>query len=174
MKKIGILCLLLLLSSIPLVGKEKIRLYRTSSPLMYLRVTEVIYNARIPVNGGGEKNAPEGNLFAQISVNFANLTDQPLQDYGLHPVDITISPKNLVLIGDNGKGYSGLSATKLLRRDLKPFIEERALKPGEDLVATMCFLVPKRIKIVGVRYSFPGGQILSIDYSDKSQIQPDK
>lgn len=156
-----------------LSGKNKIKLYRTSSPLVYMRVTEVIYSNKISVEGGKEKFASEGNTFAQISANFANLTDQPIKDYGLNPVNITISPNNLILIGDNGKGYSGLSFTKLLRKDLKPFVEDRVLKPGEDMVVTMCFLIPQKIKILGVRYKFPGGQILKIDYSDSSQIQPE-
>ena len=173
MKRMALLAMVaVLLFSGQAAGKEKIKLYRTSSPLIYMRVTEVIYNDTIPVDGGRQKSAPRGNIFAQISVNFANLTDKPIHDYGLQPVNITVSPKNLILLGDNNKGYSGMSSTKLLKKELKPFVENTILKPGEDMVAAMCFLIPREVKITGVRYTFPGGQVLAIDYSDSSQIQP--
>lgn len=168
-----LLIMTILLAGYCLAG-QKPRLFRTSSELIYMRVTEVIYKDSVTMDGGKKRKADKGSRFAEIVVNFANLTDKPLKDYGLQPVDITVSPDNLILIGDNKKGYSGKSATKLMAKSLNPFLEKKTLKPGEDIVRCMSFLIPQNVKITGVKYKFPGGEVLSIDYNDPSQIQPDK
>ena len=145
--------------------------YSTTSGLMYLRVTNVIYNDSILTDSGSRKYPTKNNTFAQIMINFANLTDKPVGNYGLNPVDIPIDPSRLCLVGKSGKFYSGMNATKFLRKDVKPFKTKRTLKPGEDIVVAMAFHVPKQDKIEGVIYKFDGGFTLSINYSDKSQLQ---
>ncbi|MDQ7827299.1 MAG: hypothetical protein RDV48_31180 [Candidatus Eremiobacteraeota bacterium] len=168
----GFLALVLLAAALPSISAEKKpRLFRASSGLVYMRVTEVITKDTIPTDSGKDKPATAGNTFAQIVANFANLTDQTLRDYGYHPVTLTIRAKNLFLVGDNGKYYSGVSATKFLKKDMKPLIEDMPLRPGADMVATMVFHMPKKVKIVGVMYKFEGGRTIVIDYSDPNQVQ---
>ncbi|MCQ2736766.1 MAG: hypothetical protein MJ234_06155 [bacterium] len=152
-------------------ASEKIKYYSTTTGLMYFRVTEVIYNNSILMDSGDRKMPTKGNTFAQIMINFANLTDKPVGNYGLNPVDLPISPSQLYLVGQSGKYYSGMNATKFLRKEVKPFTKKRSLKAGEDIVVAMAFHVPKNDRIAGVVYKFDGGMMLSINYSDPSQLQ---
>lgn len=153
-------------------GAKEIKFYSVSSGLMYMRVTEVIYNKSILMDNGKRKYPTKGNTFAQIMINFANLTDKPVKDYGIQPVTLWAEPENLALIGKSGRKYSGMNATKFLKADVKPFLYKVTLKPGEDMVKAMAFHVPVNDKIIGVVYRFDGGLELTIDYNDPSQIQP--
>ena len=150
-------------------GAEKTRLYRTSNEIMYFRATEIIYSITLTMDGGKKKSASTGNTFAKIVLNFANLTDQPMKGYGMNPVKIYICPKNVLLLSDSGKAYSGLSATKFLSSGNKPFLKEKMLNPGEDMVAAMCFHIPKKAKILGVMYKIANGRPLIIDYAENPQ-----
>lgn len=160
---------LILLTAVPAAAKPK--LYSVSSGLMYMRVTEVIPNDKLLTDGGVEKKPTKGNTFAQIMVNFANLTDKPVKDFGLNPVTLSVSPENLYLVGQSGKLYSGMNATKFLKKDLKPFLGKITLKPGEDAVRAMAFHVPRNDRILGVMYNFEGGLKLVVDYTDPEHLQ---
>ncbi len=170
-KKIIILAILIIFTASANALSRETKFYSTSSGLMYMRVTDVIYNETLQMDNGKRKPPTKGNIFAQIMVNFANLTDKPVKDYGVNPIDLSVDPANLWLIGKSGKKYSGMNATKLLRKDVKPFLSKLELKPGEDMVRAMAFHVPKNDKIVGVIYKFDGGYELKIDYTGNSQLQ---
>ncbi len=152
-------------------GEGKLKYYSATTGLMYLRVTEIIYNDSILMDSGARKYPTKNNTFAQLMINFANLTDKPVGNYGLNPVDIPVDPARLYLVGQSGRYYSGLNATKFLRKEVKPFTERRVLKAGDDIVVAMAFHVPKNDRIAGVVYKFDGGMMLSINYSDSSQLQ---
>lgn len=122
------------------------------------------------MDGGVKKPAAKGNIFAQVMINFANLTDKPVKDYGLNPVTLSVSPQRLYLIGNSGKKYAGIKATRLLRSDLKPFREKVTLKPGEDMVRAMAFVVPEKDPIAAIVYRFEGGYELKIDYRTNEQL----
>lgn len=172
-KRIAVSIFLLLLIAAPLSAKE-IKFYSTSSGLMYMRVTEIIYNPTLQMDGGRRKAATKNNIFAQVMINFANLTDKPVLDYGTHPVALSVSPQRLFLVGKSGRKYSGINATKLLRHDLKPFSSKVTLKPGEDMVRAVAFHVPANDKIIKIVYKFEGGKELVIDYQSNAQLVPAK
>lgn len=158
----------IIVSCISAFGAGKVKLYRTNNGEMYFRSTEIIYKDYIEMDGGKTKHASPGNTFAQIMVNFANLTDKSTQ------VSITVDPKNILLLGDKKPGekrkiFSGVQATSLMKKDLKPFTKEIVLKPGEDIVAAYCFHIPKGIKIAGVMYKLDKTDPLIIDYSSDPQ-----
>jgi len=162
--------LLLFLFTISVFARET-KFYSTTSGLMYMRVTDVIYNQSLQMDGGKRRYPSKGNIFAQIMVNFANLTDKPIKDFGMQPVTLWVEPENLILVGKSGRKYSGMNATKLLRSDVKPFLHKETLKPGEDMVRAMAYHVPANDEIVGVIYRFDGGYELKIDYTSDSQFQ---
>ncbi len=153
------------------VCANQIKYYSTTSGLMYFRVTNVIYNDSLLMDSGERKRPTKNNTFAQIMINFANLTDKPVANYGLNPVEISVAPSRLYLVGQSGKYYAGANATNFLRKEVKPFTQKITLKPGDDIVRAMAFHVPKNDEIVGVVYKFDGGMTLSINYNDPSQMQ---
>ncbi len=167
---IAITVFLCLFAALQQAQARETKFYSTSSGLMYMRVTDIIYNPCLQLTGGKKKPASQGNIFAQLMVNFANLTDKPVQDYGINPVTLSVSPERLWLIGKSGRRYSGMNATKILRSDLKPFTKKVTLKPGEDMVRAMAFHVPAADKITGVIYKFEGGYELKVDYTSTAQI----
>ena len=169
--KKAILSILAILLLTQLSYARETKFYSVSSGLMYMRVTDVINNNSLLMDNGERKYPTKGNTFAQIMINFANLTDKPVKDYGMQPVTLWAEPENLVLVGKSGRKYSGVNATRFLRSDVKPFLYKVTLKPGEDMVRAMAFHVPVNDKIVGVIYRFDGGFELKIDYNDPSQLQ---
>lgn len=170
MKKQGIilLCMLsmvLITYGISFGQAPKIKLYSNNNGVIYMRSTEVIYKDHMDLEGGGTQKPTNGNIFAQIVLNFANLSDKS----GAAPVTITLKPESVVLVNEKKEGvtrklYYGIQATKLLKKSFKPFIKPVTLKPGEDVrTLTMCFHIPKTAKIVAVMYKLDKANPVIVD-----------
>gem|GEM_PF-2090359 len=174
MKKLSIVIICLLIMEFIAYERgysqtSKVKLYSNNNGVIYMRSTEIFYKDHIDLEGGGTKKAQEGNVFAQIVINFANLSDQS----GATPVTITLKPVNVVMVNEKKEGvtrklYSGVQATKLLKNEFKPFITPVTLKPGEDVkTLTMCFNIPKTAKIVAVMYKLEKADPVIVDFRDK-------
>ncbi|MGV8121106.1 MAG: hypothetical protein AB2L14_15205 [Candidatus Xenobiia bacterium LiM19] len=173
MKKQGIVVLCILSMVLIAYGRSygqapKIKLYSNNNGVVYMRSTEIIYKDHMDLEGGGAKKARDGHIFAQIVLNFANLSDKS----GAAPVTITLKPESVVLVNEKKEGvkrklYSGVQATKLLKKSFKPFIAPVTLKPGEDVsTRTMCFLIPKTAKIIAVMYKLDKADPVIVDFRE--------
>jgi len=173
MKKPGMILLCILSMAFITYGMSigqasRIRLYSNNNGVIYMRSTEIIYKDHIDLEGGGIKKAHPGNIFAQVVLNFANLSDQS----GAKPVTITLKPESVILVNEKKEGvtrklYSGMQATRLLRKEFKPFIQPVTLKPGEDVkTLTMCFHIPKTAKIIAVMYKIEKADPVIVDFRE--------
>jgi len=149
-------------------AQAKPKLYKTSNEFLYFRATAPIYRDHMDMEGGKKKYATAGNVFAQVVLNFANITNagDPAAP------TVTLTPDNVLLLEDRTgdaqrKIYKGVQATGLMKKELKPFTSSIRLKPGDDTVMTMCFHIPKTAKIVGIMYRLDRMNPLIIDFRDE-------
>jgi hypothetical protein len=169
-----LICLSLVLSVAAASAEGKRPLWRTNNGILYLRATGLIYKDHINTISGKPKFATEGNVFALVVVNFANLTDQPVKGVGMHQVTLTVNPEDVLLLSDRKEGetrkiYSGAKATQILKKDneVNPFYGPVKLKPGDDMVRAMCFHIPKNARIIGIMYKLEKADPLIIDYREQ-------